>query len=96
MPLCTKKGFTLRYGTLPFCRLTAFVMRVFCKAQQFAGVNIDENVVCQSVGWLIANQRGDGSLPEVHAVIHKEMVVRYATQILSSNAKVCIVLYCIV
>ena len=51
-------------------------MRVFCQAQQFAGVNIDENLVCDSVGWLIANQRGDGALPEVNAVIHKEMVVR--------------------
>lgn len=51
-------------------------MRVFCQAQQFAGVNIDENLVCESVGWLIANQRADGALPEVHAVAHREMVVR--------------------
>lgn len=50
-------------------------MRVFCKAQQFAGVNIDENVVCESVSWLIQNQREDGALPEVHNVIHREMVV---------------------
>ena len=56
-------------------RLTAFVMRVFCEAQQFDGVNIDEEMVCRSVGWLTNNQRGDGALPEVHAVIHKEMVV---------------------
>ena len=60
----------------PFLRLTSFVMRVFCKAQQFAGVNIDENLVCDSVGWLIGNQRADGALPEVNAVIHREMVVR--------------------
>lgn len=60
----------------PYIRLTAFVMRVFCKAQEFAGVNIDENVVCQSVGWLIQNQRADGALPEVNHVIHREMVVR--------------------
>ena len=51
-------------------------MRVFCQAQQFAGVNIDENLVCDSVGWLIANQREDGALPEAHAVAHREMVVR--------------------
>ena len=55
-------------------------MRVFCQAQKFAGVNIDENLVCESVSWLIRNQRGDGALPEVHAVIHKEMVVRNKTQ----------------
>ena len=57
-------------------------MRVFCQAQQFAGVNIDENLVCESMSWLIQNQRGDGALPEIHAVIHKEMVVRNATQTL--------------
>ncbi|XP_015753158.1 PREDICTED: complement C3-like [Acropora digitifera] len=54
--------------------LTAFVMRVFCKAQEFAGVNIDENLVCQSVAWLIQNQRTDGALPEVNHVYHREMV----------------------
>lgn len=63
----------------PFLRLTSFVMRVFCQAQQFAGVNIDEKLVCDSVGWLMGNQRGDGALPEVHAVIHREMVVRKPT-----------------
>ena len=60
-------------------RLTAFVMRVFCKAQQFTGVNIDEDLVCESVSWLIENQRGDGALPEVYRVIHGEMVVRKGT-----------------
>ena len=50
-------------------------MKVFCQAQQFAGVNIDEKVVCESVSWLIQNQRGDGALPEVSAVSHREMVV---------------------
>lgn len=57
-------------------RLTAFVMRVFCHAQQFDGVRIDNKVVCESVDWLINNQREDGALPEVFAVIHGEMVVR--------------------
>lgn len=56
-------------------------MRVFCQAQKFAGVNIDQDMVCRSVGWLIANQRADGALPEVHAVIHREMVVRNQTLI---------------
>jgi len=35
---------------------------------------VDENLVCESVQWLIQNQRGDGALPEVHHVIHREMV----------------------
>ena len=60
-------------------RLTAFVMRVFCKAQQFTAVDIDEDLVCESVRWLIENQRGDGALPEVFKVIHREMVVRKGT-----------------
>ena len=50
-------------------------MRVFCRAKQFPGINVDENLVCESVQWLIQNQRGDGALPEVHHVIHREMVV---------------------
>lgn len=54
--------------------LTAFVMRVFCKAQKFAGVNVDEKTVCRSVAWLINNQRADGALHEVNHVIHREMV----------------------
>ena len=60
-------------------------MRVFCHAQQFAGVNIDDNLVCESVAWLIANQRADGALPEVHAVIHKEMVVSSNTNFLRTR-----------
>ncbi|CAH3019175.1 unnamed protein product [Porites evermanni] len=40
--------------------LTAFVMKTFCKAQKFSGVNIDENLVCSSVRWLIQNQGGAG------------------------------------
>ena len=67
-------------------RLTAFVMRVFCKAQQFAGVNIDENLVCESVNWLLQNQRADGALPEVLSVLHREMVVINATQIAASTS----------
>lgn len=58
-------------------------MRVFCKAQQFAGVNIDEDLVCDSVGWLIGNQRAYGALPEVHAVGNKGMAVRNPIEILT-------------
>ena len=64
-------------------------MRVFCKANEFAGVNIDENLVCESVAWLIQNQRADGALPEVNAVIHREMVVRTTelhTRLLASDS----------
>ena len=60
------------------------MLRVFCKAQQFVGVNIDENLVCDSVGWLIGNQRADGALPEVFSVIHREMVVRNPIETLTT------------
>ena len=52
-------------------------MRVFCKIQEFPGIDIDEKL-CDSVNWLVQNQRADGALPEVNMVIHREMVVRYA------------------
>ena len=53
-------------------------MRVFCKIQEFPGIDIDEKLLCDSVNWLIQNQRADGALPEVNMVIHRKMVVRYA------------------
>ena len=56
-------------------------MRVFCKIQEFPGIDIDEKL-CDSVNWLVQNQRADGALPEVNMVIHREMVVRYAHFIL--------------
>ena len=49
-------------------------MKVFCKAKQF--IEIDDSSICESVDWLIQNQRVDGALPEAHMVIHTEMVVR--------------------
>lgn len=58
-------------------RLTAFVLKVFCQASKFDGVQIDQDLLCRSVDWLVQNQRADGAFPEVRAVIHKEMVVSY-------------------
>ena len=69
-------------------RLTSFVMRVFCKANEFDGVNIDENLVCESVAWLMQKQRTDGAVPEVNPVFHREMVVRTTelhTRLLASD-----------
>lgn len=47
-------------------RLTAFVPKMFCLASKFDGVQIDENVICLAIKWLIQNQRSDGAFPEVH------------------------------
>jgi hypothetical protein len=58
-----------------YFRLTAFVLKVFCQASKFDGVQIDQNLLCQSVQWLVQNQRADGAFPEMHGVAHREMVV---------------------
>ncbi|KAK3730060.1 hypothetical protein QZH41_009569, partial [Actinostola sp. cb2023] len=54
--------------------LTAFVIKVFCAAQRFEGIAVDENLVCESVSWLLSNQRPDGAFPEVHDIIHKSLL----------------------
>lgn len=59
-----------------YYRLTAFAARVFCAAQnEFVGIAIDENLVCDSVSWMLENQRQDGAFPEMKDIIHKSMMV---------------------
>ena len=50
---------------------------MFCSAQDFDGIEIDEALVCDSVSWLLENQRQDGAFPEVKDIIHKSMMVSY-------------------
>ena len=69
---------TYRSLTLFVRRLTAFASRVFCAAQKFDGIEIDEALVCDSVSWLLENQRQDGAFPEVKDIIHKSMMVIYS------------------
>ncbi|XP_015756257.1 PREDICTED: complement C3-like [Acropora digitifera] len=54
--------------------LTAFATRVFCAAGKFDGIEIDEALVCDSVRWILDNQRLDGAFPEVKDIIHKSMM----------------------
>ena len=58
-------------------RLTAFAARVFCAADKFDGIAMDETLVCDSVSWILENQRRDGAFPEIKDIIHKSMMVRY-------------------
>ena len=58
-------------------RLTAFVARVLCAAQKFDGVEIDQALICDSVSWLLENQRQDGAFLEVKDIIHKSMMVGF-------------------
>ena len=50
---------------------------MFCSAQDFDGIEIDEALVCDSVSWLLENQRQDGAFPEVKDIILKSMMVSY-------------------
>ena len=49
--------------------LTAFVIRSFSQAREFA--TIDENIIKNSVNWLISQQNQDGSFMEPGNVIHR-------------------------
>lgn len=51
--------------------LTAFVMKIFCQANEM--VNIDENVMCSGLKWLMDNQQADGSFIDHHPVVHWDM-----------------------
>ena len=46
-------------------------------AQKFDGVEIDQALICDSVSWLLENQRQDGAFPEVKDIIHKSMMVGF-------------------
>ncbi len=71
---------------LPPFRLTAFIMKIFCQVQNFAGVNIDEKLICESVGWLYQNQRGDGAFPEVgRPYFSRRVTVRIVTYFTNSD-----------
>ena len=50
-------------------------MKVFCAAQKLDAIEIDKALVCDSVTWLLENQRDDGAFPEVKNVIHQSMMV---------------------
>ena len=50
-------------------------MKVFCATQKFSGIELDEVLICDSVAWLVENQRQDGAFPEMKNVIHTSMMV---------------------
>ncbi|KAM5170453.1 venom factor-like [Mantella aurantiaca] len=53
--------------------LTAYVVKVFALSQDL--INIDKDVLCNSVKWLLLNkQKPDGVFVENHPVYHQEMV----------------------
>jgi hypothetical protein len=45
-------------------RLTAFVVKVFCEANQMKGVSISKKDLCHSANWVIGKQRSDGAFIE--------------------------------
>ncbi|CAN8002028.1 unnamed protein product [Ixodes hexagonus] len=52
--------------------LTAFVMRVFCKARQYT--SIDPQVIKSGMLWLASRQELDGSFKERKPIMHKVML----------------------
>lgn len=62
---------------LLYCRLTAFVLKVFCQAKAY--IDIDQNVICGGMNWLFAKQNNNGSFTENSAVYHKEIMVCHFT-----------------
>lgn len=59
---------------LDFCRLTAYVAKVFAMANNLVAVPND--MICGAVKFLILNaQQPDGMFKEVGAVSHGEMIV---------------------
>ena len=48
---------------------------MFCAAGKFDGIEVDEALVCDSVSWILENQRLDGAFPEIKDIIHKSMMV---------------------
>ncbi|EDO38193.1 predicted protein [Nematostella vectensis] len=63
--------------------LTAFVIKVFCTAKRFDGVAIDNDLIRDSITWLLANQREDGAFPEVMDVVHVSLMgsLKYPTYV---------------
>ena len=49
-------------------RLTAFVLRVFSDAKEFA--HIDDKVICDGLQWLSTVQNDDGSFRFTHMTWH--------------------------
>lgn len=54
-------------------RLTAFVLKSFAQARSF--IFIDPQELAAAKGWIIQQQRGDGSFPAVGRILNKDIQV---------------------
>ena len=54
-------------------RLTAYVVKTFCAIQKIDGIDIDQNVINQSMNWLATKQNANGSI-EVSDMIFYSMI----------------------
>lgn len=55
------------------CRLTAFVLKSFAQARSFIFIDLRELAVTK--GWIIRQQRADGSFPAVGRILNKDIQV---------------------
>lgn len=56
-----------------YFRLTAFVLKSFAQARSF--IFIDPQEVAAAKGWIVRQQRGDGSFPAVGRILNKDIQV---------------------
>ena len=56
-------------------RLTAFVVKTFCKAKSTSLIDIDQRLVCESVNWIAGRQAEDGSFADDNCLHHKGLAV---------------------
>ncbi|XP_014670910.1 PREDICTED: C3 and PZP-like alpha-2-macroglobulin domain-containing protein 8 [Priapulus caudatus] len=52
--------------------LTAFVLKVFCQAEEF--IYVDKKVTCVAMSWIIQQQKASGAFDENYKIWHKEMM----------------------
>ena len=56
-------------------RLTAFVVKTFCKAKSTSLIDVDQRLVCESVNYIAGRQAKDGSFANDGCLHHKGLAV---------------------
>lgn len=73
--------------SVPSCscfRLTAFVLKSFAQARSF--IFIDPRELAAAKGWIIRQQRADGSFPAVGRILNKDIQVNITASPAASRA----------
>ena len=57
------------------------MIKTFCAIKKLDGIDIDQNVINTAINWLSSRQRADGAIPDSNPVIHQEMNVGLALNV---------------